>query len=600
MTAAPVDLCRLARERGVAGSWAGPSDLGLLLVTGPDSAAFLQARLTSDVLSLGAGRGQLSAKLTGRGELVSYFSLHRLPERGQPFPSFFLLAPRPEIALLLEDLGNTVISEEVHLEDVSTQFEGFLVQGPAADEVIAGLAPAAVEAVREEYSLEVPTAGDIESQAVPSPPDLMILARSFTGDPGRLLLWGGGGSGDSFAEHCRKTAADQGLGILGTSALAETAWRWLTVEAGWLALGRDLVPGKAVLPRTGLEQLVASATKGCYPGQEVVARIRTYGSVPTALRGLVFGEGTTALVSELPEPGSILTHDGRKIGSWGTGAWSVTRDRLVALAFLDRNHRTPGTRLSVRTGAGMAEAEVTLLPFYRAADQSQKARHLYDRAIRLFSEGDDKQAVDILQQALRLDPGLTDAYEALGVILGRGERYLEAIDIFRRLEEVAPAEPMVHTNLSLFYMKIGDKDEAERQKSQGTLKRFAGAADPAEAMAMQEMAESARREDALRRQAMFAEVLELDPADPLALMGMGKALADLEDFTEADRYLEEALTAQPDNSSLYAARGKVLEALDRAREAGEVYRQGVAVASRRGDLMPLKDMEHRLLMLGDR
>ena len=60
---------------------------------------------------------------------------------------------------------------------------------------------------------------------------------------------------------------------------------------------------------------------------------------------------------------------------------------------------------------------------------------------------------------------------------------------------------------------------------------------------------------------------------------------------------ERARRAQKDNSALYAAHGKVLETLGRPADAAEVYRQGVAVASRRGDLMPLKDMEHRLLLL---
>jgi uncharacterized protein HemY len=158
---------------------------------------------------------------------------------------------------------------------------------------------------------------------------------------------------------------------------------------------------------------------------------------------------------------------------------------------------------------------------------------------------------------------------------------------------------MVHTNLSLFYMKIGDKDEAEKQKAQATLKRFASAADPAEARAMQNAAETAGREDAGRRIGMFTEVLAIDPEDPLALMGMGKALSDLADHGQADSYLERALAAQPDNSALYAARGKTLEALGKPNLARDIYRRGIAVASRKGDLMPLKDMAHRLLMLAD-
>ena len=91
-----------------------------------------------------------------------------------------------------------------------------------------------------------------------------------------------------------------------------------------------------------------------------------------------------------------------------------------------------------------------------------------------FSRGQDDAAVGLLAEALRLDPSHAEAYEALGVILGRNERFHEAIDIFKRLEEVAPLEPMVHTNLSLFYMKIGDKEEAERQLAQATEKRFLG------------------------------------------------------------------------------------------------------------------------------
>lgn len=155
---------------------------------------------------------------------------------------------------------------------------------------------------------------------------------------------------------------------------------------------------------------------------------------------------------------------------------------------------------------------------------------------------------------------------------------------------------MVHTNLSLFYMKIGDKDEAERQKAQATLKRFASA-DPAEAKAMEKMAAAARQDDARRKIGMFTAVLDIDPADPLALMGMGKAYSDLEEYDQAEKYLTEALRIQDDNSSLYAACGKVLEALNRPGDAAEIYRRGVGVASRRGDLMPLKDMEHRLSLL---
>lgn len=598
MTTDPLGICRLARERGLVSRWDGAPELGLVLAAGPDSVDFLQARLTSDVKALAPGLGQLSAKLTGRGELVGYFSLHRLPDLGQPFPSFFLLAPRSDLVALLADLESTRIGEDVLLEDVSTQFGAVLVQGPDATQFVDQVVGSLGRMEYPEFSLQVPERSRSVTGDFVLPADLLVLSRSFTGDPGRMLLWNAGSSGDDFADYLVGVGKKEGLAVLDAKPDSRTAWRWLTVEAGWPASGREVQPGKVVLPKTGLEQQVVSSTKGCFPGQEVVARIRTYGSVPTALRGLVFQDGDISLLADLPKPGDELFVTGIRIGSWGTAAWSVNLDRCVSLAFIDRDHRTPGTRLKVDTGIGPVTAEVVLLPFFRAQDDGDKARHLHEQAINLFSRGGDEEAVVLLEEALRLDPELHDAYEALGVILGRTERYIQAIEIFRRLEEVAPNEPMVHTNLSLFYMKIGDKDEAERQKAQATLKRFAGAGDPLEARVLAEAAAAGRREEAQRKIGMFSAVLEFDPEDPLALMGMGNALTDLQQYGRAADCLANALRLQEDNSALYAALGKVLETLERVEEAAEIYRRGVEVASRRGDLMPLKDMEHRLLMLG--
>jgi tetratricopeptide (TPR) repeat protein len=154
---------------------------------------------------------------------------------------------------------------------------------------------------------------------------------------------------------------------------------------------------------------------------------------------------------------------------------------------------------------------------------------------------------------------------------------------------------MVHTNLSLYYMKVGDKEEAERQKALGTMKRFGNTA-PAAVDAMEAAERQGRREEAARKQIMFAEVLEIDPDDPLTLMGMGNALIDLDKPEVADDYLARALIAQKDNSALYLSRGKLLQQLGRQDEAAEILQRGIEVASRRGDLMPLREMEHRLAL----
>jgi len=251
----------------------------------------------------------------------------------------------------------------------------------------------------------------------------------------------------------------------------------------------------------------------------------------------------------------------------------------------------------VQTSAGAVTAEVTLLPIYTAVDTAEQAARLHEQALDHFNEGRDTVAIELLEQSLRLDPTQADAFEALGVLLGRAGQYHEAIDIFRRLEEAAPAEPMVHTNLSLFYMKIGDIEEAERQKALATLKKFGGGMEPVDAETLAAQEREARHAAARSKQSMFAEVLAFEPDDALALMGMGRALTDLDDPAAAEPYLNRALHAQADNSSLYASLGKVLLELDRAPEAADVLQRGIDVASRKGDLMTLREMEHRLRML---
>ncbi len=569
-------LCRQARDRGMVVDWAGAPSLGAVLVTGPDAGPLLQSQLTSDVLALAPGQAQPSARLNRAGALVAPLRAFRLPERGQPFPSWLLVGERGQCADLAADLRAHIVTEDALVDDVTGEFDGRLLLGPRAPAAMAGIT--------------------VDTAAPEAP---FVVEAPLTGDPGWLLLWPAG-DGAPMPAAIARAARAQDLVDWPTGTHGDTAWQWLRVEAGSLRPGVDFQPGRRALAQTGLEQAVTSLTKGCYLGQEVVARVRTYGSVPEALRALVFVTDTPgAAAPPAPPPGEPVRGDGDgAIGTWASAAWSVTWEAPVALAFLDRAHRTPGARLAVRLADGtIAAAEVRLCPLHAGADAAELARRLHERAVHRFGRGDDDGAVDLLQQALRHDPALAEAAEALGVILGRSGRYHEAIDIFRQLEEIAPDEPLVHTNLSLFYMRIGDKEEAERQREQATLKRFASIDDAREAAERATAERTARREDAARKLAMFGEVLEIDPDDALALMGAGSALATLERHAEAEPLLARAVAAQPDNSALYLAHGRALELLGRGEEAVAAFRAGVAVASRKGDLQPLREMEHRLLLL---
>ncbi|MBC8423439.1 tetratricopeptide repeat protein [bacterium] len=594
MTRTALDICRSARETGLVSRWDHAPDLGALLATGPDVPGFLQSQLTCNVPALEPGSGTLAARLNRKGALVAAFSLHRLPNSGQPFPAYLMILPATEIAGLHDDLERSRINEDVLLEEATGDFEGWVLQGPAASRII-------TQAWGETHARTLdglaPEASILMDRTV-SPRGTIVIARSCTGDPGFLFL---------VPKDAAPVDDEEGFGALLRAARAcgaerlsardrdRDAWHWLRVETGWPLAGRDYEPGRRALPQLGIDARVVSNVKGCYLGQEVVARIRAYGSVPEVMRGLVFVDLPPTRLPDFPAPGRALrTSDGERIGTWATGGLSVAWQAPVALAYFDRTHRTPGLSLTVELGGGPATAEVAMTPLYSAGTDRDRAEHLHAQAVRMFSHGRDEAATALLEAALRLDPARVESMEALGGILGRAGRYHEAIDVFKRLEESAPDEPMIHTNLSIYYLKLGDKVEAERQMALATRKRLgvSGDGDGEAEIAHQ-------REEATRKRAMFDEVLALDPEDPLALAGLGNALLNLEDFAAAEDCFRRACAVQADNSPLYASHGRVLERLGRTQEAAETYRLGVEVASRRGDLLPLKEMEHRLLMLGD-
>lgn len=582
MSRRAVELACEARTRGLVCDWNGAPGLGALLITGPDAGSFLQSQLTSDVASLGPGDGQLSARVDCRGRLEAWFSLHHLPDRGQAFPLYLIVLPRREAVGLREILLASMVSEDLTIDDVSDECSGVILQGPCV------LAPFdASEAWSE--------GGVINLTTDFAPTGSWAIRRSLTGDPGVLVLWFSNGDDDESARVSADLLQRTGS-VFFNDDDARLAWRWLTIEAGRPEMGRDLAPGQRILSQTGLEHETVSWTKGCYLGQEVLARVKAYGSPPESLRGLVFpGSGPF----EAPDTGeSLTTIDGEDIGTWAAAGFSPAHDAPLALAFLRRRHTTPGKEFDLKWNGGHGRAVVTLLPIHRAGDPVERAVQSYDRAVARFRDEDDHAAVALLEDALIHNPSHRDALEALGVILGRLHRYQEGIEIFRRLERVAPDDSMVNANLSLYFMKLGDKDEAERQKAVGTMKRFGVTAEQAEASADQVSSEHRAREDEIHHKlAMFEEVIEIDPGDPLALMGAGDALMALGHTDLAIVRLAAAQRAQPDNSAIYLKHGRALEILDLTAEAAVVYRAGVAIASRRGDFMPLRDMEHRLVIL---
>jgi tetratricopeptide (TPR) repeat protein len=93
----------------------------------------------------------------------------------------------------------------------------------------------------------------------------------------------------------------------------------------------------------------------------------------------------------------------------------------------------------------------------------------YDDAMFDFTAGDYDRAIAKLQSVLAADPAHFDAQLALGMAYYRKGDYATAIAEGRKAEQMRPHDQLVHTNLSLFYMKAGDKAQAEHHGVQARI-----------------------------------------------------------------------------------------------------------------------------------
>jgi folate-binding protein YgfZ len=143
----------------------------------------------------------------------------------------------------------------------------------------------------------------------------------------------------------------QALRQLGAKACGMKALEAVRIEEGFPVIGLDITD-KNLPQEVGRNEKAISFTKGCYLGQEIVARIDSRGAVAKMLSGLRF-EST-----EVPTAGGELTHEGQPAGTITSAAYSPGFKASVALAYIRRPHHEPGVTLDSEWG----KATVVELP----------------------------------------------------------------------------------------------------------------------------------------------------------------------------------------------------------------------------------------------
>lgn len=137
-------------------------------------------------------------------------------------------------------------------------------------------------------------------------------------------------------------------------------------------------------------------------------------------------------------------------------------------------------------------------------------QQIFDDGIFAFSQNDYEEAIGKFRQVIEQDPSHFDAIASLGMSYYRLGDYARAIEEGHKAEKLRPNEQTVHTNLSLFYMKNGEKEKAEHH---GLQARIAGWRTPAESPAQGQKSDGGG-EESLPMAAPKPENIKLPPKFP--------------------------------------------------------------------------------------
>ena len=315
----------------------GLSDLshrGKVRVTGDDRVRWLQSVVSNDILPLQPGQGCYSSLLTHKGKMLTYFRVYMQVD-----------------GVMVEDVGEIgdatyaalrkflLYGTKAKMENCAESWGLLLVSGPKA---LATINAAFGVEMKDIQPINFVTA-QIGGQTA------LVCRTEETGEADVEVLI----PADALATAWeRLMEAGTPFGITAVGSQAREALR---MEAGIPKAGPDLNE-EIVPPEANLEGKAFSLIKGCYPGQEVVARMDTYGNVRRHLVGLVV-KGST-----IPQKGARLFSGDREVGWISSATQSPQLKAPIAFGFPLRDFSKPDTTLTIEAGGTKLEATVRALP----------------------------------------------------------------------------------------------------------------------------------------------------------------------------------------------------------------------------------------------
>jgi len=293
---------------------------GIVRLTGPERVSWLQGMVTNDVQKLSSGNGCYAGHLNPQGKMVAHMEILKDDD------SLWLVVERASIAHLLSAFDKLLIMEDVQVAELSDAMSILGLIGPQSKSVL-------------EAWLGQPL--NLDS----------LYTHRVVGEA-RVIVTDLG-----FDVWVPRESTDRSLRALaqsGATAIDHGAWDVLRTEAGLPLFGVD-IDETTTMPELGDRGI--SYDKGCYIGQEVVAKVKYIGHVNRRFVGLVM-EG-----EDLPQAKSAIRKADKEVGYVTTSLFSPGLNKSIALGFVARTAYAPGTAVEVANGAKTISAVIVDLPF---------------------------------------------------------------------------------------------------------------------------------------------------------------------------------------------------------------------------------------------
>lgn len=315
------------------------SSRGRIHVSGSEAVMFLNGLITNDMKTLEESHWMPAVFPTVQGRLIASVRIIRQRDVNGS-PSFLIDTEANTHDQVMKTIARFTMAGDFHVTDLRSTAALFSVQGPAAQSLIVAVLHDGLTSLAHDGVSEIEWLGR----------SVTAIRSTHTAEDGFDLIVDKAG-----AETMWEALLTGGARPVGHDALEV-----LRIEAGIPRYGHDMDESNVVV-ETNLDDAI-SYTKGCYIGQEIIARIKYRGHVAKKLSGLLFNGDVT-----VTEGATIKSLEGKDIGRVTSATYSPTMKQTIALGYVRYEYLAAGTHVTVSGTDSPLDATVHALPFVRGS-----------------------------------------------------------------------------------------------------------------------------------------------------------------------------------------------------------------------------------------